>query len=119
MSLLSPQLQAFIAIAKLKTVHAAANVIHITKTAVTQRIHSLESKLGTTLFTRTRRGMLLTPEGEALLRYCIVAPELEGEALAHIQGAGADTEIRINITGPSSIMHSPSIPPCFPVMQAF
>lgn len=119
MSLLSPQLEAFMAIAKHKTVHGAAHAIHITQTAVTQRIRALESKLATTLFIRTRRGMMLTPEGEALLRYCYAANELEGEALANIQGAGIETEIRICITGPSSIMRSRIIPQCFSVMKKY
>jgi DNA-binding transcriptional LysR family regulator len=119
MSLISPQLQAFMAIAKHKTVHSAASVIHITQTAVTQRIHSLEAKLGTTLFTRTRRGMMLTPEGEALLRYCNAVNEIEGEALAKIKGTGIDSEIRIGITGPSSIMGSRIIPQCCSVIKKF
>lgn len=119
MSLLSPQLEAFIAIAKYKTVHGAANSVHVTQTAVTQRIRALEAKLGTTLFIRTRRGMMLTPEGEALLRYCHAVHELEGEALAKIKGAAIDTEIRVCITGSTSIMHSRIIPQCLPVMKKF
>jgi LysR family transcriptional regulator (chromosome initiation inhibitor) len=119
MSLLSPQLQAFMAIAKHKTVHGAAGFIHITQTAVTQRIHSLEAKLGTTLFIRTRRGMMLTPEGEALLRYCHAVNEIEGEALAKIKGAGIDSDIRIGITGPSSIMRARIIPQCYSVIKHF
>jgi LysR family transcriptional regulator (chromosome initiation inhibitor) len=119
MSLISPQLQAFMAVAKYKTVHAASSVVHITQTAVTQRIHALEAKLGTTLFTRTRRGMMLTPEGEALLRYCYAVNEIEGEALAKIKGAGIDSEIRITITGPSSIMRARIIPQCYSVIKKF
>jgi LysR family transcriptional regulator (chromosome initiation inhibitor) len=119
MSLLSPQLQAFMAVAKHKTVHSAASFIHITQTAVTQRLHALEAKLGTTLFIRTRRGMMLTPEGEALLRYCNAVNEIEGEALAKIEGAGIDSEIRIGITGPSSIMRSRIIPQCYSVIKKF
>jgi DNA-binding transcriptional LysR family regulator len=119
MSLLSPPLQAFMAIAKHKTVHGAASSIHLTQTAVTQRIHSLEAKLGTTLFIRTRRGMMLTPEGEALLRYCHAVNEIEGEALAKIKGAGTDSDIRISITGPSSIMRARIIPQCYSVIKKF
>jgi len=119
MSLLSPPLQAFVAIAKHKTVHSAANTIHLTQTAVTQRIRALEAQLRTTLFTRTRRGMLLTPEGEALLRYCQATQELEGEALAKIQGAAIETTVQMGITGPSSIMRARIIPACLSVMKKF
>lgn len=119
MSLLSQPLLAFVAIAKHKTVHGAAEAIHLTQTAVTQRIRTLETKLHTTLFVRTRRGMLLTPEGEALLRYCQAVHDIEGEALAQIKGAGVDTEIRVAITGPTSIMRSRIIPQCSAVMKKF
>jgi LysR family transcriptional regulator (chromosome initiation inhibitor) len=119
MSLFSPPLQAFIAIVKHKTVHGAAAAIHLTQTAVTQRIRALEAKLRTTLFVRTRRGMMLTPEGEALLRYCHAVHEIEGEALAQIKGAGVDSKIQLCISGPTSIMRSRIIPQCFPVMKKF
>lgn len=119
MSLLGPQLDAFMAITQFKTVHGAAASLHITQTGVTQRIRTLENKLGTTLFVRTRRGMMLTPEGEALLRYCHATRELEGEALATIQGAGTKTAIRFCITGPTSIMRSRIITQCFPIMKTF
>jgi len=119
MSLLSPQLQAFIAVAERKTVYGAAGDLHITQTAVTQRIHTLETRLGTTLFIRTRRGMMLTSEGEALLRYCHAVKELEGETLARIQGPGTESMIQVCITGPSSIMHSRIISQCLPIKEKF
>ncbi len=119
MSLLSPQLIAFVAVVKHKTVHAAASSMHLTQTAVTQRIRSLERQLKTTLFIRTRRGMTLTQEGEALFRYCQAAKELEGEALATIQGAGVQTEIELTISAATSIMRARVMPNCLPIMQKF
>lgn len=119
MSLLSPQLEAFMAIVKHKTVHGAASAIHLTQTAVTQRIRSLEKQLKITLFVRTRRGMLLTQEGEALLRYCQAAKALEGEALAYIQKTGTETEIELTISAPTSIMRARIVPACLPIMQSF
>lgn len=106
-------------IAQHKTVHGAAKTLNVTQTAVTQRIHALEAKLGSTLFIRTRRGMMLTPEGEALLRYCHAVTELEGEALAKIQGAGTEAVIQLCITGPTSIMRSRIIPQCLPILKKF
>lgn len=119
MSLLDPKLEAFLAIVKHRTVHGAASSIHLTQTAVTQRIRVLEAKLGTTLFIRTRRGMMLTPEGEELLRYCHAVNEIEDEALLKIQGAGVESHTRICITGPTAIMRSRIIPQCFSVMRRF
>ncbi|PIZ04055.1 MAG: LysR family transcriptional regulator [Gammaproteobacteria bacterium CG_4_10_14_0_8_um_filter_38_16] len=119
MSLLSPNLIAFMAIVKHKTVHGAADAIHLTQTAVTQRIRSLEKQLKTTLFVRTRRGMVLTQEGEALWRYCMAAKSLEGEALARIQKTGTETEIELTISAPASMMHSRVLPACLPIMEKF
>ena len=119
MSLLGPQLEAFIAVAKHNSVHLTADEIYLTQTAVTQRIRALERMLCSTLFVRTRRGMLLTQEGEALLRYCHAAKDLEGEALAQIQGTGIQTEVEVVITAPTSIMNSRIIPECLPIINKF
>ena len=119
MRLLSPQLQAFLAIVKHKTVHAAADAIHLTQTAVTQRIKALEKRLSTSLFIRSRRGMLLTNEGEALLRYCRAVQELEGEALSCISGTGIEKNVSICMTGPSTLMRARIVPQCVKIMQQF
>ena len=119
MSLLNPQLEAFIAVAQCKTVHGAAQQLHITQTGVTQRIRTLENRLKASLFTRTRRGMLLTSEGEALLRYCQSVRQLADETLANIAGAGKAVETRIAICGPSSIMHARVIPECVNIIKKY
>ena len=106
MSLLNPNLQAFVAIVKAGTVHGAAAALNLTQTAVTQRIRAVESELSTTLFTRSRKGMLLTQEGQALLRYCNGSAELEGEVLSSIMKAGVDQPIFLSLAGPTSIMTS-------------
>lgn len=119
MSLLSPQIKAFKAVANCHTVHAAAKQLSLTQTAVTQRLRSLEAQLKTTLFIRSRRGMHLTCEGEALLRYCNATAELEGQALAVIQGASQQTDIQLTITGPTSMMQARVLPQCFDVMRKY
>jgi LysR family transcriptional regulator, chromosome initiation inhibitor len=119
MSLLDPRLQAFVSIVRNHTVHGAAKELKLTQTGVTQRIRALESQLGVTLFTRSRRGMMLTQEGEALNRYCIGASDLEGLALNQILGAGRSSAIRVNISGPTSIMTSRIIPSCISLYEKF
>lgn len=119
MSLLGSQLDAFIAVVKCKTVHAAAEELSLTQTAVTQRIKALEIKLKTTLFTRSRRGMALTKEGEALLHYCQGAQQLEGQVMAQIQGDAAQIVVNVVITGPSSVMRSRVIPDCIKLQENF
>lgn len=119
MSLLSPQLTAFLSVAKLGRVHSAASQLCITQTAVTQRIKKLEANLAITLFTRSRRGMLLTAEGEALLRYCKACEDLAGETITQFKAAGIDNFVRIVIAGPTSMMHSRIIPSCFSMTKHF
>lgn len=104
MSLLSANLKAFIAIVRRGTVHGAAKDLHLTQTGVTQRIRALEKELRTTLFLRSRKGMQLTREGEALLRYCKGAEDLEGEALSRILGAATDRPTYVTTVGPTSVM---------------
>src|SRR5580704_95525 len=119
MRLLDPQLEAFLAVVKHKTVHGAAAEIHLTQTGITQRIRTLEKRLSTSLFVRSRRGMMLTQEGEALLRYCQQVEQLEGVALSSITKTGIEKIVSVNLTGPTTIMHSRIIPPCILVAKKF
>ncbi|STY31364.1 LysR family transcriptional regulator [Legionella wadsworthii] len=119
MILLDPQLVAFEAIVSKGTVHAAAESLSLTQTAVTQRLRLLEQKMKTTLFIRSRRGMLLTSEGEQLHRYCQRIIEMGSEVLANIQGAGILSDLRIKIAGPSSIIRSRIIPQCQPIFKNY
>src|ERR1700729_3496524 len=98
MSLLGPNLEAFLAVVKTKTVLAAAQEIGLTQTGVTQRIRSLERDLRVTLFSRSRTGMRLTPEGESLLQFCRSAQDLEGLTLSQMKGKGRDHEVSIVFT---------------------
>jgi DNA-binding transcriptional LysR family regulator len=107
---MNPGLEAFVAVVRSSTVHGAAREIGLTQTAVTQRIRALERQLRTTLFTRSRKGMRLTQEGEALLRYCQRVVDLEGEFLSFLETGAADRNVRVGITGPSSIMRARVIP---------
>ena len=110
MSLLSPPLEAFWAVVRKGTVQDASYILGLTQTGVTQRIRSLEKQLKTTLFIRSRKGMKLTSEGEALLQFVKGSLEIEGMALSKIQRAAKDSIIEVSISGPSSILRSRVIP---------
>lgn len=56
-----------IAVAELGNFSKAAKQLHITQSALTQSIQSLEKTLGDELFVRNTRGVQLTPFGAALL----------------------------------------------------
>jgi LysR family glycine cleavage system transcriptional activator len=61
-------LPAFRTVAELQNLRAAAEVLHLTHSAVSQQIRSLEEQLGIRLFERRGRRVVLNPAGEALLR---------------------------------------------------
>ncbi|MEA9357051.1 LysR family transcriptional regulator [Bacteriovorax sp. PP10] len=115
MSLLHPNLVAFMAVVERKTVQDAAKKIGLTQTGVTQRIRSLEKELQTTLFIRSRTGMRLTTEGESLHRYCQSASELEGQLVFQ----STQQEIRLTISGPSSLMRSRVIPSVSTILKKY
>lgn len=47
----------------------AAETLHVTQTAVSARVRTLEEQLGTVLFVRNKAGASLTPAGEQFTRY--------------------------------------------------
>lgn len=57
-------LQVFLSVARTGRVSAAARRLGVEHTTVARRIGALESALGVSLFYRTSRGYLLTPEGQ-------------------------------------------------------
>ncbi len=57
-------LQVFLAVARTGRVSAAARRLGVEHTTVARRIAALEKALGVSLFYRTSRGYLLTPEGQ-------------------------------------------------------
>ena len=118
MILSSDGVAAFVHIAETGTVHAAAAVLGLTQTAVTQRLKGLESTLNMTLFLRSRRGMTLTPDGEALLQYCRSAHELEGLFFSRVSKSGL-VETSITLVGPTSAVSTRAADQCAPLYQKF
>lgn len=62
-------LEVFYWVAKLKSFRGAAERLHTTQPAVSQRIASLETEFGLKLFDRAARSVSLTPKGRELLDY--------------------------------------------------
>lgn len=61
------RLNAFLAVARCKSITAAASSINLAQSSVTKRIAALEEELRTPLFHRDRRGMSLTEAGKTFL----------------------------------------------------
>jgi DNA-binding transcriptional LysR family regulator len=67
--MLLSQLEAFIEVARARSVSRAADALFLTQPALTARIQGLERDLGAELFVRTPRGMRLTEAGEVFLPF--------------------------------------------------
>ena len=72
------------------TVEGAAFVLGITASAASQRIRTLESRLGQVLIRRTNP-ITVTEAGQAILRYARQVELLESEALDRLHGIDADS----------------------------
>lgn len=65
----------FYYVAKYRNITQAANLLYSSQPSVSRMIRMLENELGCILFVRTKKGVLLTPEGEEL--YSHIAPACE------------------------------------------
>ena len=65
----------FYYVAKYESITKAAEMLYISQPAVTMSIKKLEEQLQITLFTRTKRGVILTNEGKVLFEYISQAME--------------------------------------------
>lgn len=85
MSLSSNNLDAFVEVARQKNFSVAAKKLHITQSALSQRVLNLEQDIGSTLFIREPSGVRLTELGQRLLRYCQSKELLESEFMTSIR----------------------------------
>src|SRR5262249_14826794 len=72
------QLGYFVAVAEERNFTRAAARIPIAQPAISQQIRRLEAELGEHLFHRARRGITLTPAGQALLPHAPAALQAAG-----------------------------------------
>ncbi|WP_010631881.1 LysR family transcriptional regulator [Sporolactobacillus vineae] len=63
------QLEAFLAVAEYKSYRAAAEKLFISQPSLSSRIQVLERELGTSLFNRNGRGVVLSEQGRIFIPY--------------------------------------------------
>ncbi|HRO59731.1 MAG TPA: LysR family transcriptional regulator [Burkholderiaceae bacterium] len=85
-------LRLFMAIAQAGNLSTGASQVHITASSASYRLKNLEHALGTPLFTRSARGMELTPAGEAVLAH--VRELFEGIERMHGDVSGFTTGLK-------------------------
>lgn len=93
--------RAFEAAARLGSFTAAADELSLTQAAVSQRIAQLERHLGTALFHRRARAVLLTVEGEAWLPHVRVALDGLRDSTEAVFGTSRD---RLTISASQSVI---------------
>jgi len=77
-------LRYFMACVENKTMHAAAEAVHISQPALSKAIHNLEAQLGVPLLDRRPRGVEPTRFGETLFRYAKLIDSEVRRAVAEI-----------------------------------
>jgi len=77
----------FVAVAEEGSIRAAAHRLHLTQPPLSRHMRALENRLGVQLFTRTPRGVLLTPAGEVLLVEARDTLSRLGHSLERVQRA--------------------------------
>jgi len=97
------KLEIFIRVAREGSFSRAAESLLMTQPAVSQHIADLEAQLGATLFSRERRGVTLTTEGETLHGYTLQILRLLAEA------ENAVTDVRKLSSGQLAIGATPGL----------
>jgi len=92
------ELRAFVAVAEEGGMSAAARRLHVSQSALSQTIQSLERQLGAQLLVRDYAGARPTDTGKALLEEARALLDHHDRALAAISGAAATTaQLRIGV----------------------
>lgn len=90
-------LKTFLAVAQHRNITRAATDVHLAQSSVSDQIQLLESELGTSLFTRSKVGLDLTPAGEVFGQYAAEILALMDEAQAAVDAAAGQPARRLTI----------------------
>lgn len=88
------QLKSFVAIAETGSFGQAAATVNRTQSALSLQIKKLEKQLGCTLFDRSGRKVVPTPQGEIFLGYARRIIQLQWEAYSRLREPAMEGEIR-------------------------
>jgi LysR family glycine cleavage system transcriptional activator len=91
--------EAFVQVARLGSLKAAAEALALSSPALTRRIQALERFVGHPLFERRHQGVHLNSDGERLLTE--IAPSINALALAMERASGNSEMMRLRLAVPS------------------
>jgi len=95
-------LRKFMVVAQLNNLQLAAKTLHQTPGALSKVVMRLEVRLGTQLFDRTGRNIVLNRHGEKFRHYASQIVHEADQALSEFVGSSA--ALRVNIAGPSVLI---------------
>lgn len=102
-------LRIFHAVVDAGGVTRAAKRLHRVQSGVTTRIRQLEEKLGTALFVREGKRMILTPAGHRLMEYAGRLLDLSAEAEAAIRDPGPGGSFRLGAMESTAAIRLPPL----------
>jgi LysR family glycine cleavage system transcriptional activator len=108
-------IQAFVAVARLGTLKAAADTLALSSPALTRRIQSLEQFIGAPLFDRQHNSVELNTRGAAFLAE--IEPHVDALALAVERVSTPPNSLRVRIAVPS-LFASQRLMPALPELRA-
>jgi LysR family glycine cleavage system transcriptional activator len=108
-------IEAFVQVARLGSVKAAAEALALSSPALTRRIQSLERFIGHPLFERRHQAVALNPDGERLLAE--LSPTFDALAAAMERATGAEELMRLRLAVPS-LFASQRLMPILPELRA-
>jgi LysR family glycine cleavage system transcriptional activator len=107
-------IQAFVEVARLGSLKAAADSLALSSPALTRRIQSLEQFMGSALFDRQHNGVLLNARGRAFLSE--IEPHLDALAVAVERATDDGRDMHIRIAVPS-LFASQRLMPALPSLR--
>ncbi|HSW25561.1 MAG TPA: LysR family transcriptional regulator, partial [Burkholderiaceae bacterium] len=90
------QLRTFEVVARRLSFSAAAEELHLTQSAISRQIKSLEDDLGTAVFNRGTRHVELTPAGSALRHTVTQMLDQLDRAVRDIRGRGGRPRVSVS-----------------------
>lgn len=111
-------LKTFLAVARCRNITRAAEEIHLAQSSVSDQIQTLETELGTALFTRSKQGLQLTPAGATLKSYAQDILMLAEEARAAVDVAAGHAAGAVTI-GALETIASAKLAQWLPDFQTF
>lgn len=92
------QLKTLIVVIETGSLTAAAPIVALSQSAVSEQMRKLEERVGSTLLTRSKAGVAPTPAGMQLLTYARRMLALSDEAIRALQGETLHGTLRLAVT---------------------